>query len=294
MFLFLMFGCLEKDIGDPMCDAICSESYVHNFSKHLDEYNLEVVFELEGQEGVVQLSYLGETTSAYAEIGEVTVRADTNGVQIYSSYGQSLNDIVLSINGDVVSSTMSSSVPDEVCGSTCTYSEFDVNTDSVSDLEPEITTIDDLNDLIACAPSSEDLTIVARNESRTHALYVHEVDGFYNNGGYWENGAFLNPDLVVELHIGTNVGVNYCTDAFLEEEIEERFLPIDSSEVPSTIEVDEVVAFSYGPGFPECDGCVPYAMLHVENFWFVSTQGNYAMVELINYLQTDILENYGG
>ena len=90
------------------------------------------------------------------------------------------------------------------------------------------------------------------------------------------------------------MGVNYCTDNFLEEEVEEVFLPIDASELPSTIEFDDVIEFSYGTNFPECEGCVPLSMLHVENFWFQSSQGNYAHVVLIDYLQAEILENYGG
>ena len=88
--------------------------------------------------------------------------------------------------------------------------------------------------------------------------------------------------------------MNYCTDDFANEELSEIYVPIAPSELPSNIEVDDVVAFSYGPGFPECEDCVPYAMLYAENFWFRSEQGNYAKVELVNYLQSDILFNYGG
>ena len=294
MFLFFMIGCLLKDTNEPMCDAMCNESYIHQFSKPFSSYTLEVVYELDGEDATVQLSYVGETVNLNSALGEVYIRADHDRVQIYSSYGQVLNDIVLTINGEVVSSTLATSVPDELCGTVCTYSEFDVDTDSVEELELEVSSIEDLNDLISCSTSTDDLTIVARNDSRTHALYVHESEGLNSHGGYWENGGFYNPNLRVELHIGTNVGENYCTDAFLDEVIEELFLPIDSADLPSNIAVDDVITFDYGASFPECDGCVPYAMLHVENFWFVSSQGNYAKVALIDYLQSDILQNYGG
>ena len=39
------------------------------------------------------------------------------------------------------------------------------------------------------------------------------------------------------------MGVNYCTDASLEEDIQEVFFPIVPSEAPPDTEVDEVVFF---------------------------------------------------
>ena len=219
---------------------------------------------------------------------------EADGVGIYASHGTFLSDVVFTINDVSLTPSFVSSEPFEVCGSECTTSMFDLNTDSVEEREAEITMMEDLEDLISCASSTEDLTIVARNESRTHALIIQEPEGFYAHGGYWENGAFTKDNLTIEIHKGVNVGVNYCTDAFLEEDIQEVFVPIDPSEAPPNSETDEVVEFSYGPNFPECDGCVPIAILHVENFWFQSEQGNYAKVELINYLQSEILMNYGG
>ena len=96
------------------------------------------------------------------------------------------------------------------------------------------------------------------------------------------------------MHIGTNVGVNYCTDAFEDEEIAEVFTPIDPSEVPVGLSTNDVAAFSYGPEFLDCEDCAPFARLSVENFWFVSENGNYATIELISELQSDIWFNYGG
>ena len=157
-------------------------------------------------------------------------------------------------------------------------------------------TIEELSNLYACATSTVvgDLFIVAHNDDFTQALILHETDGYdVPGGGYWENG-FNNPKLSVELHIGTNVGYNYCTDSFMDEEIAAVFLPIDPSELPEDLFEEEFTAFDYGPNFPECEDCVPYALLYVENFWFLSADNNHAKVELINHLQGDIWLNYGG
>ena len=88
--------------------------------------------------------------------------------------------------------------------------------------QPEMSYISDINEIIACTERSnldgtinENLTIVARNETRTHALIIYEQEGYYALGGYWENGGFDNPNLTVELHSGVNVGVNYCTDTMI-------------------------------------------------------------------------------
>lgn len=293
MILLMTLGCFLSD-GDPMCDAICNEQYAYDFSKSLDVYDLAVSFKTDEGEETVEVSFDGETTSGYAQIAEVEVRVEADGVSISASYGTFLSDIVFTINDVSLTPSFVSSEPFEVCGSECTTSMFDLNTDSVEEREAEITMLEDLEELISCANSTEDFTIVARNESRTHALIIQEPEGYYAQGGYWENGAFNPENLTIELHRGVNVGVNYCTDAFLEEDIQEVFVPIDPSDAPPNTEADEVVEFSYGPNFPECEGCPPIAILHVENFWFQSDQGNYAKVELINYLQCEILLNYGG
>ena len=101
-----------------------------------------------------------------------------------------------------------------------------------------------------------------------------------------------NANHSVELHTGTNVGFNYCTDSFEDEEISEVFLPIDASELPDDISADEVIAFDYSLQFLDCEDCAPFSVLHVENFWFRSQQNNYATIELINYVQSDIMFNY--
>ena len=295
MILLMTLGCFLSDpIDDPMCDAICDEQSEYNFSKSLDSYSLEVSFKTDEGEETIEVAFDGDRTEGYAQLAEVSVRVDADGVGIYASHGTFLSDVVFTINDVTITPSFISSEPNEVCGSVCTSSVFDLNTDSVEEQEAESTMIDDLEELISCASSTEDLTIVARNESRTHALIIQEPEGFYDHGGYWENGSFNKDNLTIELHKGVNVGVNYCTDAFLEEDIQEVFVPIDPSEAPPNTEADEVVEFSYGTNFPECEGCPPEAILHVENFWFQSEQGNYVKVELINYLQCEILQNYGG
>ena len=109
----------------------------------------------------------------------------------------------------------------------------------------------------------------------------------------WDNG-FHNDKLSVELHIGTNVGVNYCTDAFLDEEIAQIYYPIDPSELPEDLIEDETAVFDYSLLFLDCEDCEPLAMLTVENFWFRSELGTYAKVGLVNHLQSDIWLDFGG
>ena len=124
-------------------------------------------------------------------------------------------------------------------------------------------------------------------------MIVHETYGYSPSGGGDWNYGFGNDNISVELHTGTNVGVNYCTDSFVDEEITEIFLPIDVSEVPSEFITDDVIAFYYGVDFPLCEECNAIASLHVEKFWFQSSEGNFIKVELTS-LSSDILLNYGG
>ena len=240
----------------------------------------------------------GTMSNGYAQNLEVSVDITSDKITLYAATGVILENIEIRINETTVSSTLSNTNPIDVCGSVCSHNSYDLNTDDIEEMEASVTTVEDINYIISCTSPTMgeegDLTIVGYNENHTNALIVHEVGGYdLPDGGYWENG-FNNPNLTVELHVGTNVGINYCTDDFEDEEITEIYVPIDVSELPENFSTDDIIAFDYGPGFPECEDCVPYAMLYVENFWFRSEQGNYAKVELINYLQTDILFVYGG
>lgn len=302
MLLFLsIFGCsvVEKiqSPGDPMCDAICGEQYLYTFSKSLEGYSLRVSFQnMDGETETLEAVFNGEVTEAYAMMSEVELRADQNGIHLYSAHSWMLENIVFEINNTEVLPSLNEAYEDEVCGSVCTISDYTLNTDNIEPQTAELTTIDELNNMFACATDTNlgDLFIIAHNDAYTQALIVHEVDGYdVPGGGDWENG-FNNEDLSVELHIGTNVGVNYCTDAFEEEEIAEVFTPIDPSEVPAGLSTNDVAVFSYGPEFLDCEDCEPFARLSVENFWFVSENGNYATIELISELQSDIWFNYAG
>ena len=75
-----------------------------------------------------------------------------------------------------------------------------------------------------------------------------------------------------------------CTPtSFKDEEVREIFRP--TAVLPENMSEDEVIAFDYGQQFLDCEDCVPYAMLYVENVWFRPEQNNYANVVLINNLQ---------
>jgi hypothetical protein len=299
-FLSLLFSCSSlKKQSDPMCDAICDEINTYQLTKPLQAYSLDISFsDSSGTEDSIQIFLDGTMSNGYAQNLEVSADITSDTITLYAATGVILENIEIHINETTVSSTLSDTNPIDVCGSVCSHNSYNLNTDDIEEIEASVTTVEDINNIISCASSTmagdSDLTIVASNENYTNALIVHEVDGYdVSGGGYWENG-FNNPNLTVELHVGTNVGLNYCTDDFEDEEIAEIYVPIDVSELPEDFSTDDIIAFDYGPGFPECEDCVPYAMVYVENFWFRSEQGYYAKVELINYLQTDILFAYGG
>ena len=308
MILFLgLFGCFDSNktnatsdphpIDDPMCDAICNEQSIFDFSKALDAYQVSVSFlTSEGGTDVIEVLYNGSPSSSYSIDYEVEVNANSDGIQIYSSYGLTLEEIQIEINSVEVGSTLIGTEDSTVCGSVCTLNQYDLNTDSIEPMDFEPMRIEELTNLFACTTSNAvgDLTIVAHNEDNTQALVLHEIDGFdVPGGGYWENG-FHNDKLSVELHIGTNVGVNYCTDAFLDEEIAQIYYPIDPSELPDDLIEDETAVFDYSLLFLDCEDCEPLAMLTVENFWFRSELGTYAKVGLVNHLQSDIWLDFGG
>jgi len=262
----------------------------------MESYLLELSYvTTQGERDTIEVLFDGDRAEGYSDAFEVSVYADSAGIDVSASYGLIIEEFDIAINGVDVPHSFVYSEPTEVCGSICTSSFFDLQTDSIGELAPAVSEIADINEIIACTERSdsdgtinENLTIVARNENRTHALFIYEQEGFYAPGNYWENGGFFNPNFTIELHTGVNVGVNYCTDTMVDEDITEIFLPIDSAEVPEGIDIDETSVFSYGVGFPECEGCVPYAMVHLENFWFRSQEGNYAVIESIDYLQSDV------
>ena len=305
LLFFGLFGCtpdikndpVNEPTDDPMCDAICNEQYIHDFSKSLESYTLEVSFNTaDGELDSIVAEFTGNSVSAHSVQNEVSVQANQGGIQITSPSGLLLDNVVFMINNTEVSPTFVDSTETEVCGSVCSINNHTLNTDNIEEQITEITIIEELSNIYACATSTTigDLFIVAHNDDYTQALIIHEIDGYdVPGGGVWENG-FFNPNLSVEFHTGTNVGANYCTDSFEEEEIIEIFVPIDASERPEGENTDDMMVFDYGPQFPDCEGCVPFAMLYVENFWFRSEQNNYSKIEMINNLQTDIWFNYGG
>ena len=150
MILLMTLGCFLSDpIDDPMCDAICDEQSEYNFSKSLESYSLEVSFKTDEGEETIEVAFDGDRTEGYAQLAEVSVRVDADGVGIYASHGTFLSDIVFTINDVTITPSFISSEPNEVCGSVCTSSVFDLNTDSVEEQEAESTMIDDLEELIA-------------------------------------------------------------------------------------------------------------------------------------------------
>ena len=298
LLLLSLIGCSIVDKirspGEQMCDAICSEQYLYTFSKSLEGYSLRVSFQsTDGETETLEAVFNGEVTSAYSMVSEAELRADQNGVHLYSAHSWMFENIVFEINDTEVLPSLNEAYEDEVCGSVCTISDYTLNTDNIEPLPGELTIVDELNNMFACANdiNFEEFYIIAHNDDHTQALILREV--YAADGGSWENG-FNNENLSVELHIGTNVGVNYCTDVFEDGEIAEVFTPIDPSEVPAGLSTSDVAVFSYGPEFPECEDCEPLARLSVENFWFVSENGNYATIELISELQSDIWFNYAG
>ena len=282
-----------------MCDAFCDEINTYHLSTPLQPSSIEVSFaDSNGIEDSIQLQFDGIKSNGSAQNLEVSVEVTSDTIRLYSSFGLILEAIEIQINETTVSSELSNSAQIELCDSVCTHNSYNINTNNIEYNESNITILEDFDYIISCTTSIMgsvgDLTIVASNENHTNALIVHEINGYdVHGGGYWENG-FNNPNLMVELHVGTNVGYNYCTDNFVDEDIEELFVPINYSELPEDIPTDAVIDFNYGPNYPDCEDCVPYAMLYVENFWFRSELGNYAKIEIINHLQSDILFSYGG
>ncbi|MEC7987525.1 MAG: hypothetical protein VX278_20330 [Myxococcota bacterium] len=160
--------------------------------------------------------------------------------------------------------------------------------------EPLVIDIPSFTSHFSCSTSADtgDIVMVSRSEDDTTAIILRETGGYPMGGGTWNNG-FDNPNLRIEIHVGTNVGRNHCTDDFETEEIRAVFTPIDVSELPEDIVASETPNFDYSVNLPECEGCVPVAAMFVQHFWFRSVDGQYVMVESIEH-DTEILFNYGG
>jgi hypothetical protein len=221
----------------------------------------------------------------------------SQGFSLDTDAGLRVEDIEVKINDEIVSPKPTNSEESFECGSSCQHNYWEIQTDSILSYEATTTLVNDLNYSIACATDPEsvtgDLTVVAFNEEHTAALIVNETYGYSPSGGGDWNYGFGNDNISVELHTGTDVGVNYCTDNFVDEEIIEVFAPIDVSEVPSHFIVDDIIVFYYGVDFPLCEECNAIVDLQVENFWFQSNLGNYIKIESTS-LSSDVLLNYGG
>ncbi len=290
----------QNDTAEYMCDAICVEIDSYTFTKALDSYVVNISFTSSNNEieGSLNAVYSGTDTEAYEPNLGVELNLTAEGLYMNTEAGFRSENIIIEINGETVNNTLTNSEESFVCGSTCLHNSWEMQTDLIENLEPNITTVNDLNYAMSCATTPEntlgDLTIVARNEAHTTALIIHEIYGYDPSGGAEWNNGFNNSNLSVELHQGIDVGVNYCTDAFVNEEITERYIPIDFSELPSNIDNDLIIEFTYGVDFPLCEDCSAITELYVENFWFRSAQGNYVKIGLVDHLQSQVLLNYGG
>ncbi|MBM73848.1 MAG: hypothetical protein CMK59_00490 [Proteobacteria bacterium] len=160
--------------------------------------------------------------------------------------------------------------------------------------EENIITPSDLVYGMACSSSYDVgyLTIVVRNEDFTKALIIREYEGYPQGGGSWSDG-FDSEKVSIELHTGINVGRNYCTDMMEDEYIEQLYRPIDSSELPASIEATQQSELFYGVDLLDCEGCEPLASLNLEHLWFHSEDGNYVLLENV-YFSDAIMFNYGG
>ena len=126
--------------------------------------------------------------------------------------------------------------------------------------------------------NSGDLSIVIHNADHSMALVYLEKEGYPALESQWE---FHNDNIEMELHIGTNVGRDYCTETTDEGQITQRFTPIDIAELPAGVEVTENPVFSFFLDFPACEGCKPIITVEAKAFWLVSDAGQYMMVDTI-------------
>ena len=159
----------------------------------------------------------------------------------------------------------------------------------------EVASISDIEQSIACSPrenadNSGTLYIVSRNQDATAALVIEDPNGYPSGDGNWLAG---QQPFSVELHLGTNVGVNYCTDDFEEEQIDQVFTPISINEIPNGFDPPEESLISYNIGIPDCEGCGPEVYFSLESVWFRSDSGDYARIEQLSN-GVEILFYYAG
>ena len=159
------------------------------------------------------------------------------------------------------------------------------------DAQPESTTVSSLESMVACTDieTRSDLTIAATNADNTVALVIYDAEGYNANGAFWEEGMMAD----IMLHIGTNVGVNHCTSDTQEEIITEVYEPIDPSELPASLQLEEETSFGYWVMFPACEGCSAIAEIDIRNFWFASDSGAYVKIESTE-LGVDVTSHVGG
>ena len=146
-------------------------------------------------------------------------------------------------------------------------------------VQPETTVIPQLDSMVSCTDfdTNKELTIAASTSDNTVALVIYDPQGFESQGTAWGEGMEDRAD--VELHVGTNVGINYCTDEVVTENITEVYKVIDSSELPEGLQTGEETSLGYAVMFPLCEGCGPIAEIDVQNLWFVSEDGDYVQIE---------------
>ena len=158
------------------------------------------------------------------------------------------------------------------------------------DAQPEVTVVPSLESMVACTDieTRSDLTIAATNDDSTVALMIYDAEGYNSNGAFWEEGMMAD----IRLHIGTNVGTNHCASETQEEIITEVYEPIDPSELPESLQLDEETSFGYWVMFPLCEGCSAIAEIDIQNFWFVSDSGEYVKIES-SELGIEVTANFG-
>ena len=79
-------------------------------------------------------------------------------------------------------------------------------------LQYETTVVPKLDSMVSCTDSvtRSDLSIEAMNSDNTVALVLFEKEGFHAQGAFWGEGMEDNTN--VELHVGTNLGRENCSD----------------------------------------------------------------------------------
>ena len=110
----------------------------------------------------------------------------------------------------------------------------------------EVEVISGLDTTISCSASnvnnSGDLSIVIHNADHSMALVYFEKEGYPTTTSQW---SFHNENIEMELHMGFDVGRDYCTESIEEGQVSQRFIPISIAALPSEIEAIENPVFSF-------------------------------------------------